>query len=868
MIAKYTGADFHEMRKIRFSHFSTNFHLVVLIMIKTALRSCVRQFSGSAEALNTNLNKIPINRTRDIGIIAHIDAGKTTTTERMLYFSGKTRRIGNVDQGDTVTDYLDSERERGITIQLAAITIPWNHKKINIIDTPGHADFTFEVIRSLRVLDGAVTILDAVEGVEAQTEKVWKQAHELNIPKIAFINKMDREGAGFSRTVKEIIQKLQTRVVLCNLPYFTIDKENVPVFKGVLDVLNKKVLNWDLSTDETGKTVEVVDAVEGSVEFEQIQKSREALVETLGELNEEIIDCFLENDEDCMKIPNQVINKAIRTACINNEITPVFCGSAFKNIGVQPLMDGITSYLPSPLETNIPEITSSKKIVKSKLKRVKSESATSEQISVPVKLDSHKGLIINNDPNLTVALAFKVITDKIRGVMTFFRVYSGKLTHNTTFINTRTGKKYPAKNLLLMHGDEPQSIQSISSGDIGVIAGNEEIITGDTLVSHGPSNSKSFNDLQLNLKLLPIEIPPPLFNSSIEPLTAGDERYMNECIQSLVREDPSLHVQQDEELGQTIISGMGELHLEIIRDRLVNDMKAKVKLRDIAVSYKETLTRSNYQSTKVVDEEHNVMIEINLDSFEGDAFESDFAEEEGSEILDQDNNIIIFEPDSTPQYMYDAIDERRWKCEYSLGQLQDTIAQGLQIGLQMGGPLMGFALHSMVIRIKKWDYPIEDKSSSGQVSKLLDISRRSVVMALNELSSDNFTLLEPIMQTKVYINADKLGDVSHDLSQRCHANIVAIEDEGAENVDLVNWAMDESNRIYLPEDYTMKQTSSNDQPQLKSKKIIVAETPLREMIGYLNKLRSITKGRSTFDMTYMGMRRANKSRVNTILKSF
>lgn len=820
-------------------------------------RTWARTLSLTPIRHNDSLNQIPIARTRDIGIIAHIDAGKTTTTERMLFFSGKTRTIGNVDQGDTVTDYLDSERQRGITIQLAAITIPWNHAKINIIDTPGHADFTFEVIRSLRVLDGAVTILDAVEGVEAQTEKVWKQAQELRIPKLAFVNKMDREGAGFSRTVKDIIQKLQTRVVLCNLPYFKPGPENVPEFKGVLDVLNQKILLWDLKSDETGKSVRVLNVKPGTPEYDQIKKSRESMVEALGEFNEHVIDSFLENDEDCMKIPAELISAAIKSTCMSNDITPVFCGSAFKNIGVQPLMDGIAAYLPSPLQIPVPELTSSKKL-KTKLKK----KAESEQIPVPAKLDPVKGLVLNNNPSLTVALAFKVITDKIRGVMTFFRVYSGKFTHNTTFINTRTGKKYPVKNLLLMHGDEPLAVQSISSGNIGVIAGNDEIITGDTLVSHGQSNSKAFSDLETNLKLLPIAIPPPLFNSSIEPLTAGDERYMNECISSLVREDPSLHVHQDEELGQTIISGMGELHLEIIRERLTNDMKARVKLRDIEVSYKETLTRPNYQNVKAFTED-NVTLEVSVDSFEGEAFDSEVMDEEGAEALDQDNNIVVFEPESTPQAMFEALEQRRWKSEYSLDQLQDAIVHGVQIALQIGGPLTGLSLHSMVIRIKSWDFPIDEKGLN--ISTLLDLSRRVTLSALNQLSPDSYTLLEPIMQTKVYIESDKLGDVSHDLTQRCHANILSIEDEGEHNVELANWALNEAAKVYLPEDYTMSRQTGVG---FKSKKIIVAETPLREMIGYLNKLRSITKGRSTFDMSYLGMRRVNRTRGGIILKSF
>lgn len=826
-----------------------------------------RAFSQSLQLFNeVRLSSIPIYRTRNIGIIAHIDAGKTTTTERLLYYSGKTRRIGNVDQGDTVTDFLPSERERGITIQLAAISIPWDNNKINILDTPGHADFTFEVTRSLRVLDGVVTILDAVEGVEAQTEKVWKQAQELGIPKIAFVNKMDREGAGFSRTVKEIVRKLQTRAVICNMPYFET-YNNEFKFVGVIDILNKSLLKWELDSDSNGKTVKVID-IEKEMEthmeiYDMIEKSRESMTEALGEFDERIIDSFLENDENYMKIPTDLLNESIRDNCIANNVTPILCGSAFKNIGVQPLLDAIVAYLPNPTQASIPEITSSRKVKKTKSKN---KNLTSSEHEVPAKMDPNKGLIVNDNSKLSVALAFKVVTDKIRGPLTFLRVYSGTLTNNTNCINSRTGKKFSIRHLMLMHGDEPEPIQSISSGNIGVIAGSQnEIITGDTLISHGPT-SKSFSDVETNLKLLPIEIPPPLFNSSIEPLTAGDERYMRECIDALIREDPSLKVHQDEELGQTILSGMGELHLDIIRERLVRDMKAKVNLRDVAVSYKETVSKPNYKTIKVSNEDGSISIELELDSFEGEAIDNPILEAEaGAELSDQDNNIIVMEPTATPQSMYEAIEERRWKSVFTLDQLYSTLIQGVTVGLQLGGPILRLPLHSVIVRIKLWDFPIDNKQYN--LSHMLEISRRGMVKAVHQLDEEvpgSFTLLEPIMETKVHVSSDNLGDVTHDLTQRCQAVILAIEDETSDNLELMNWAIEESNKIYLPQDYTMSNSGNDEGP--KNRKIIRAETPLKEMIGYLNKLRSMTRGRSTFDMSYLGMRQVNASRLSALTK--
>lgn len=833
-------------------------------------RPVARQFhTGRVLANSLKLNLVPIQRTRNIGIIAHIDAGKTTTTERMLFYSGKTSRIGNVDEGDTVTDYLPSERQRGITIQLAAITIPWNNNKINIIDTPGHADFTFEVIRSLRVLDGAVTILDGVAGVEAQTEKVWKQASELGIPKIAYVNKMDRDGAGFSRTVKEIIEKLQTRVVLCTIPYFETGPNGSPQFLGVLDVLQKKLLKWDPEADATGRVISVVDIEQKFEEYpeqyDMINSARESMVETLGEFDDSIVESFFEHDEDYMKVPAQVLNAVIHKATVERCAVPVFCGSSFRNIGVQPLLDGIVNYLPSPLQIPLPEISSNKRIGKVK----KKSGEKKQEVLVPIEMNPQRGLVINKNPNLTVALAFKVITHATRGVMTFFRVYSGKLTSNTTVINTRTGKKLSFRKLLLIHGDEPENVTSIASGNIGVICGMEdELMTGDTIVSHGHLASKSFSEMESNLKMLPIEIPPPLFNSSIEPLTAGDSRHMNACIKILEREDPSIAVTVDEDLGQTIISGMGELHLEILRERLVKDMKANVRLRDVAVSYKETLAKPQNKTVEMTASDNEyVSVSIQLDSFEGPAESSDYADEDGA-VITGENNIIILEPTATPDEMHKAVKERRWKCEHSLEDLQQTVVQGCATALQIGGPIFGLPLHSMVVRIKKWTFPFDDKAASP--SLLLDISRRVISNHIRNVYNQDanlFTVLEPMMVTKVYVGSDVLGEVVNDLTQRCQAVITSIDDAADDDLDAASWAADQAERTYLPPDYTMR-TGSAHVNDIKNSKIVIAETPLREMIGYLSKLRSITQGRGTFDMTFAGMRRTMKSRMATIANEF
>ncbi|RKP28417.1 ribosome-releasing factor 2, mitochondrial [Metschnikowia bicuspidata] len=810
------------------------------------------------------LYAVPADRTRNIGIIAHIDAGKTTTTERMLFYSGKTLRIGDVDAGDTVTDYLPSERERGITIQLAAISIGWNEHKLNIIDTPGHTDFTFEVVRSLRVLDGAVIILDGVAGVEAQTEKVWRQAAALGIPRVAYVNKMDRLGAGFSRTVKEIVLKLQTRAVLVNMPYWERPESDEPRFAGVVDVLHKKLLQWE-RTDPTGRRIEVVD-LNGrdpslAETYESLVRSREAMVEQLGELEDMVIEEFFACDEDHMRVSASTLSRAIRKATLANTITPVLCGLSFRNIGVQQLMDAIVQFLPSPHEAPVPEITSFARTgSKRKLHCVRS------QVAVPAAMDGKRGLVVNNNPKLTVALAFKVITHPIRGPMTFFRVYSGRLTSNSTVLNSRTGHKLHLKKLMIMHGDVPEDVASVLAGNIGVVAGtHDEIVTGDTLVSRGATSSKIFSDLEANLRLHPIEVPPALFASSIEPLTHGDTRHMHECIAVLRREDPSLAVHVDDEMGQTILRGMGELHLEIARDRLINDMKARVRLRDVAVSYKETLVGADDRLTCVAGAGDAAYVELLLDSFEGPAHESPFAEEDGASFLDSDNNIIILSPAAASIEVRQALSDRRWKCDASMDDLEDAIVHGALTGLQLGGPLFELPLHSCVVSVEAWSFPVHTNDENASV--LMDAARRAVVKALEDRyasAAGSFAVLEPIMRVKVSVESDALGDVVQDLNKRCQANIVLIDDDDGAQLEDQHWAQREAENMYVPPDYTMEDTACGS----SSKKVVCAEAPLREMVGYHLKLRSLTQGRGSFDMVYAGMRRATHARFKAIQSEF
>ncbi|RCK61040.1 Ribosome-releasing factor 2, mitochondrial [Candida viswanathii] len=759
------------------------------------------------------LPKVVPQNIRNIGIIAHIDAGKTTTTERMIFNAGMINRAGNVDDGDTVTDYLPSERDRGITIQLAAITLPWWKHRINLLDTPGHADFTFEVIRSLRVLDGAVTILDAVAGVEAQTEKVWKQAANLNIPSIIYVNKMDRPGAGFSRAVKEVVSKIR----------------NSCVFRGVIDVLEKSLLTWK-EGDDTGKAVTATKIDESNPDlFEMLKSARESMIETLGEYDERVIEALIEHDEDYMAVPSSVLDEVIRKATIERYLAPVFCGSSFRNYGVHPLMDGIVKYLPSPLETDPPVVASKGK-------------------PVPVALDKTNGLIVNGLKKTTLALVFKVMTLNNRP-MTFVRVYCGKLTKTSHLFNTRTGKRLNLKGLQIMNGDIPQDVKDVGFGNICVIPGFEtELQTGDTLSS---SEGAAYT-------LLPIDIPPPLFNSAIEPRTAGDEKHMLQCVDKLIREDPSLTVHYDEEMGQIILGGMGELHLEIARDRMINDMKARVNFKDVVVSYKECFGGKRERKEETVKEEQRISLTM---SYLENA--KDFIDHDGARVLEEDNNVVLLPRTAASDEVREALDEGRWKCENTIEELEQSIINGIRTCLLMGGPLFSFPIHSTLITVNEWSAAVTQ--SAKQDTKLM-YATIETMRTLKE-NPQEFAVVEPIMMTKVYVSSNDLGEVSHDLANRCSAVILEVQDQSIENLETAAWAKSEAERIYLPPDYTNTKTTSGME-DIANKKLIVAETPLREMIGYLSKLRSITQGRATFDMSFQEMRRAPASRNEIIGSEF
>ena len=483
----------------------------------------------------------PLDRTRNIGIIAHIDAGKTTTTERILFYTKKIHRIGEVHEGAATMDWMPQEQERGITITAAATTCFWLDHRINILDTPGHVDFTVEVERSLRVLDGGVVVFDAVAGVEPQSETVWRQADKYNVPRICFVNKMDRIGANYWRTVEMIKERLNAKPAPIQIP---IGSESA--FKGFVDIIEQKAVVF---TDDLGTKSESTEIPADLVE--EARQRREELIEAVAEADEEVMLKYLEGEA----ISNDEIRKALRAATISGQLVPVLCGSALKNKGVQAMLDAVIAYLPSPLE-----------------------------VPAPTAIDVDDGVeeqLVVSDDGKFVALAFKIVVDPFVGRLCYFRVYSGTMSKGTSVYNATKGKRERISRLLQMHANHREDIDTIYSGDICAAVGLKETFTGDTLC-----------EADHPVTLETIVFPKPVIQIAIEPKTRNDQDKMGIALQRLAEEDPTFRVHTDQETGQTIIEGMGELHLDVIVDRMSREFKVEANIGRPQVAYRETITKT------------------------------------------------------------------------------------------------------------------------------------------------------------------------------------------------------------------------------------------------------------------------------------
>ena len=621
--------------------------------------------------------KFPLERTRNIGIMAHIDAGKTTTTERILFYTGKTHKIGETHEGASQMDWMEQEKERGITITSAATTAEWKDHRINIIDTPGHVDFTVEVERSLRVLDGAVAVFCAKGGVEPQSENVWRQANNYNVPRIAFVNKMDIIGADFLRVVQMMKDRLGANAVALHLPIGAED-----TFTGIIDLMIMKAYMYK---DDKGQEVDLVEIPEDMKAL--AEEYREKMVEAIAELDEDLTMKFLEGEE----ISVEELKAALRKGVIACEVNPVFCGTAYRNKGVQLILDAVVDYMPSPLD--IPAIKG-------------------------VLLDGEEAERHSSDEEPFAALAFKIMADPFVGKLAFFRVYSGVLKSGSYVINSTKNKKERIGRILQMHANTREEITEVYAGDIASAVGLKDTTTGDTLC-----------DPDHPIILESMEFPEPVIHVAIEPKSKAAQEKMGVALQRLSEEDPTFRVRTDEETGQTIIGGMGELHLEIIVDRLLREFKVEANVGAPQVAYRETIKNS-------VDIEHK------------------YAKQSGGRGQYGHVKIRMFpqEPGAGYQFVNSTVGGSVPK-EY-IGPVDAGLQSAMAAGILAGYPVVD-------VKVELYDGSYHEVDSSEMAFKM------AASMAFKDgMRKANAIILEPYFKVEVVTPEDYMGDVMGDLNSR------------------------------------------------------------------------------------------------------
>jgi elongation factor G len=621
---------------------------------------------------------------RNIGIMAHIDAGKTTTTERILYYTGRTYKMGEVHEGAAVMDWMEQEQERGITITSAATTAEWKGHRINIIDTPGHVDFTVEVERSLRVLDGSIAIFDAVAGVEPQSETVWRQADHYRVPRIAYINKMDRIGADFERSVETMVERLGAHPVPVQLP---IGSE--ADFLGIIDLIGMKAIIYK---DELGKEQEIVDI---PAEYaEQAEAAREHLLEEVSHYDDELVEMIVEERE----IPHDKLKAAIRKATLAIRMTPVLCGSSFKNKGVQPLLDAVLDYLPSPLD--VPPVEG--------VEPAKGSSNGDEQPAV-----RHA-----SDDEPFAALAFKIMADPYVGKLTYFRVYSGKLEAGSRVLNVNTGRTERIGRILMMHANDREEVKEVYAGDIAAAVGIKKVTTGDTLAA--PDQA---------IRLETIEWPEPVIKVAIEPRTKADQEKMATALGRLAEEDPTFQVRTNDETGQTEISGMGELHLEVLVDRMLREFKVGANVGRPQVSYRETIKGT------------------------AENVEGRFVRQTGGA---GQYGIVYIDVEPAPGEGFDFVNKVRGGAVPT--EFIPAVEKGVEEAME-NGPRAGYPMVDVRVTLEDGKYHETDSSEiafkvAGSLA-LKEAARRAKPV-----------LLEPIFAVEVVTPEEFMGDVIGDLNRR------------------------------------------------------------------------------------------------------
>jgi elongation factor G len=689
--------------------------------------------------------EVPLERIRNIGIMAHIDAGKTTTTERILYYTGRNYKIGEVHEGAATMDWMVQEQERGITITSAATTCAWNDHQINIIDTPGHVDFTVEVERSLRVLDGAVAVFDAVAGVEPQTETVWRQANKYEVPRMCFINKMDRTGADFERCVEMIKDRLDATVAVIQLP---IGAESD--FLGVVDVLAMKALVWEDGMGEEYKTEDIPAALQ-----EAAEEARHELVDSLSNFDDTIMEKYLSDEE----ITAADLRRALRTATLATAIVPILCGTAFKNKGVQPMLDAVVDFLPSPLD--LPPTTG----------------------TVPGKEEVLTREVSDDAP--FSALAFKIMTDPYVGKLTYLRVYSGTFEKGGTLTNTTKGnKKERIGRLLQMHANTREDKDVCRTGDIIAAVGLKNTTTGDTL-----------SDPDHPILLEALEFPEPVIHVAVEPKTKADQDKLSKALYALSEEDPTFRVRTDEETNQTVISGMGELHLEVLVDRMLREFSVDANVGKPQVAYRETIRKTV------------------------EKVEEKYVRQTGGK--GQYGHVVITVEPTGPGGGYEFVDAITGGVipkEY-IGSINQGIVESLTSGV-----LAGYPMEDLKVTLTYGSY--HDVDSSEMAFK---IAGSLAIKKATRLASP--VLLEPVMAVEVVTPEDYMGDVIGDLSSR-RGKVEGMEQRGNSHVirsvvplaDMFGYATDLRSRTQGRATYSMQFHAYAEVPESVSKEIIARAT--------------------------------------------
>jgi elongation factor G len=692
----------------------------------------------------TAIREFPLARTRNIGIMAHIDAGKTTTTERILYYTGKNYKIGEVHEGAATMDWMEQEQERGITITSAATTCRWRDTWINIIDTPGHVDFTVEVERSLRVLDGAVAVFDAVAGVEPQTETVWRQANNYNVPRICFVNKMDRLGADFARTVEMIRDRLDAHPAVLQIP---IGEEGG--FRGVVDLLTMKALIWEDGVGEKWAEEEI--PTELAAEAEQ---ARSALIDVVSNYDDAIMERYIAEEP----VTAEDLRTGLRAGTIAGDLVPVLCGSAFKNKGVQPMLDAVVDYLPSPLDVPpTPGLSP----------RSKEEIVRESRDDAPFS-----------------ALAFKIMGDPYVGKLTYLRVYSGTLEKGTTVLNSTKDRKERIGRILQMHANHREDRDVLFTGDIVAVVGMKGTSTGDTLC-----------DLDSPIILESLEFPEPVIHVAVEPKTKADQDKLGKALFALSEEDPTFRVRTDEETGQTVISGMGELHLEVFVDRMLREFKVDANVGKPQVAYRETIR------DKVA------------------KIEERYIRQTGGR--GQYGHVVLDLEPTGPGGGYEFVDK------ITGGVIPKEYIPAVDAGIQEamnGGVLAGYPLVDIRVTLTFGSY--HDVDSSEMAFKIAgSLAFKKAVRAARPC------LLEPIMAVEVVVPEDFLGDVIGDLSAR-RGRVEGMEQRGSAHVvaaqvplsDMFGYATDLRSRTQGRATYTMQFNSYQEVPESIARELIARVT--------------------------------------------